>query len=263
VQQPTKGKKTFYDRWGWIILIGSLSCVPFAFFSAGKAIQSNVNKIEDWLPKSFAETGELAWFRKNFPSDQFILVSWDGCKLGEEPSTGAGEDDPRIARLAALVSPPHIDPNNPDTVEAKKYFKGVSTGRQLLDQLTSGTHPLTYPDAIERLKGSILGPDGRQTCVIVSLDPETTVKLKPILGHGQMRIFRPNVPPGVLRRLIAKAGIADADLHLGGPPVDNISIDEEGEKTLVRLAGFSGLIGLGLAWWSLRSVVLTLIVFFC
>jgi len=63
VQQPTKGKKTFYDRWGWIILIGSLSCVPFAFFSAGKAIQSNVNKIEDWLPKSFSETGELAWFR--------------------------------------------------------------------------------------------------------------------------------------------------------------------------------------------------------
>ena len=263
VQQPTKGKKTFYDRWGWIILIGSLSCVPFAFFSAGKAIQSNVNKIEDWLPKSFAETGELAWFRKNFPSDQFILVSWDGCKLGEDPSTGAGEDDPRIARLAALVSPPDLDPNNLDTVEAKKYFKGVSTGRQLLDQLTSGTHPLTYPDAIERLKGSILGPDGRQTCVIVSLDPETTVKLKPILGHGQMRIFRPNVPPGVLRRLIAQAGIADADLHLGGPPVDNISIDEEGEKTLVRLAGFSGLIGLGLAWWSLRSVVLTFIVFFC
>lgn len=263
MQPPIVGKKTFYDRWGWIILIGSLACIPFAFFAAGKAVQSNVNKVEDWLPKSFAETGELAWFRKNFPSDQFILVSWEGCKLGEDPSAGAEFDDPRIAKLASLVAPAQVDPNNIDSVEAKKYFKGVSTGRLLLDQLTSGTHPLSYADAVERLKGSILGPDGRQTCVIVSLDPETTAKLKPILGHGQMRIFRPNVPPGVLRRLIDQVGIPEDKLHMGGPPVDNIAIDEEGEKTLVRLAGFSGLLGLVLAWWSLRSVVLTLIVFFC
>jgi predicted RND superfamily exporter protein len=262
--QPTNvGKKSFYDRWGWIILIGSLACIPFAFFGAGKAIQSNVNKVEDWLPKSFAETGELAWFRKNFPSDQFILVSWEGCKLGEDPSLGAEFDDPRIARLASLVAPEVVDDNNIDAVEAKKFFKKVSTGRQLLDQMTTGSHALSYPEAIERLKGSVLGPDGRQTCVIVSLDPETTGKLKPILGHGQTRIFRPNIPPGVLRRLIAQVGIPDQDLHLGGPPVDNISIDEEGEKTLVRLAGFSGLLGLILAWWSLRSVVLTWIVFFC
>jgi predicted RND superfamily exporter protein len=261
-QQPGSGK-TFYDRWGWLILIASLSFVPFAFYGAGLAVQSNVNKVEDWLPKSFAETGELSWFRKNFPSDQFILVSWEGCKLGEDPSAGIEQDDPRIARLASLVAAENGDANDVDALEAKKYFKGVSTGRQLLDKLTTGSHPLTHAEAVERLKGSILGPDGRQTCVVVSLDPATTAKLKPILGHGQRRIFRDNIPQGVLRRLIAKAGIAEDQLHLGGPPVDNISIDEEGEKTLVRLAGFSGLLGLGLAWWSLRSVVLTMIVFAC
>ena len=103
MQKPLAGKKTFYDRWGWLILIASLACVPFAFFGAGKAIQSNVNKVEDWLPKSFKETGELAWFRKNFPSDQFILVSWEGCKLAD-PSEGIEEDDPKIAKLASLVA---------------------------------------------------------------------------------------------------------------------------------------------------------------
>ena len=261
VQQPQANKKTFYDRWGWLVLIASLTCVPFAFFGAGKAIQSNVNKVEDWLPKSFPETKELAWFRANFPSDQFILVSWEGCKLGEDPALGADGDDPRIAKLAELVAPKVVDPNDLDASEAKKFFKSVSTGRMLLDQLTQGA--MDYPAAVERLKGSVLGPDGRQTCVIVSLDPETTSKLKPILGRGQMRIFRPNIPPGVLRRLIARAGIEEDKLHLGGPPVDNIAIDEEGEKTLIRLAGFSGLLGLGLAWWSLRSVVLTMIVFGC
>ena len=263
VQHTSVGGKTFYDRWGWLILIASLACVPFAFFGAAKAIQSNVNKVEDWLPKSFAETAELAWFRKNFPSDQFILVSWEGCKLSENAELGSEGDDPRIAKLASLIAPENADPNDINAIEAKKYFKGVSTGRQFLEQLTTGSHPIEYAEAIERLKGTVLGPDGRQTCVIVSLDPETTAKLKPILGHGQMRIFRPNVPPGLLRRLIAEAGIPDDQLHLGGPPVDNISIDEEGEKTLVRLAGFSGLIGIMLAWWSLRSMILTFIVFSC
>jgi predicted RND superfamily exporter protein len=129
--------------------------------------------------------------------------------------------------------------------------------------LTTGQHALAPEEAVERLKGAVLGPDGRQTCVIVSLDPSTSGKLKPVLGHGQKRIFRPNIPPGVLRRLIDRVGIPDSQLHLGGPPVDNISIDEEGERTLVRLAGFSGILGLFLAWWSLRSFLLTWIVFLC
>jgi predicted RND superfamily exporter protein len=263
VRHSKSGRKTFYDRFGWLILIACFCCIPFAFIGAGNAVQSNVNKVEDWLPKGYAETNELSWFRKNFPSDQFVLISWDGCQLSDAADGNPAGDDPRIAKLVDLVAPSVANPTDQDAVEAKKYFKGATSARSLIGQLTTGQHPLSYTEAIERLKGSVIGPDGRQTCVIVSLDPATTAKLKPILGHGQMRIFRPNVPPGVLRRLIAKAGIEDAELHMGGPPVDNISIDEEGEKTLIRLAGFSGLLGLVLAWWSLRSIVLTWIVFSC
>jgi len=262
VQNNSNSGKTFYDRWGWLVLLLSLACVPFAYYGAGLAVQSNVNKVEDWLPKTYRETDELARFRKNFPSDQFIIVSWDGCQLGQDPSDPQ-QDDPRIAQLIELVAPEQADPNDVDAVEAKRYFKGAQSGRTLLTQLTTGQHALAPEEAVERLKGAVLGPDGRQTCVIVSLDPSTSGKLKPVLGHGQKRIFRPNIPPGVLRRLIDRVGIPDSQLHLGGPPVDNISIDEEGERTLVRLAGFSGILGLFLAWWSLRSFLLTWIVFLC
>ncbi len=262
MQNNSNSGKTFYDRWGWLLLLLSLACVPFAYYGAGLAVQSNVNKVEDWLPKSYRETDELARFRKNFPSDQFIIVSWDGCQLGQDPSDPQ-QDDPRIAQLIELVAPEQVDPNDVDAVEAKRYFKGAQSGRTLLTQLTTGQHALAPEEAVERLKGAVLGPDGRQTCVIVSLDPSTSGKLKPVLGHGQKRIFRPNIPPGVLRRLIDRVGIPDSQLHLGGPPVDNISIDEEGERTLVRLAGFSGILGLFLAWWSLRSFLLTWIVFLC
>jgi predicted RND superfamily exporter protein len=282
VQNYSPNGKTFYDRWGWLVLILSLACVPFAYYGAGQAVQSNVNKVEDWLPKTYRETDELTRFRKNFPSDQFVIISWEGCTLGEDPAQPEG-DDPRIAKLIELVTATDtaaesnteastgapngnassLTPDEVDAQEARKYFKGAQSGRTFLEQLTVGQHALSHEEAVERLKGVILGPDGRQTCVIVSLDPVTSGKLKPVLGHGQKRIFRPNVPPGILRRLIERAGIPDSTLHMGGPPVDNISIDEEGERTLVRLAGFSGILGLFLAWWSLRSLLLTWIVFLC
>jgi predicted RND superfamily exporter protein len=49
---------------------------------------------------------------------------------------------------------------------------------------------------------------------------------------------------------------------MGGPPVDNVAIDEAGEQSLYRLAGFAALIGLVISWWCLRNMKLISIVFF-
>ncbi len=247
---------------------------PGVFYCAGKAVQSNVNKVEDWLPKSFSETKQLGWFREHFASDQFVVISWEGCKIGHLDGPDAiATDDPRIERLAQLLVPdrdPQTMPKEWEPVkpvpeewrrEAAKYFKSVTTGRRVLERLTSEPLSLEAEDAANRLKGSLLGPDGKQTCVVVSLHNEALGQLKTVMRSGQYRIFRPNVPPGLLRQLIMSAGLSLDDVHLGGPPVDNAAIDEEGERTLVRLAGVSGLLGLFLAYWSLRSVLLTVIVF--
>lgn len=261
-------KRSFYHRWGWAIIAVTVCLTPFAFYSAGRTVQSNVNKVEDWLPKNFVETTQLAWFRKHFACDQFIVISWDGCKLAD-PMVPGDTDDPRIERVAQLLVPdsdavaaeqglaPEID-------EARRrYFKVVSTGRRVVDSLVAEPLKLEPESAVERLQGTMIGPDRRQTCVTVTLTPEALGELKLVLGHGQRRIFRPNVPLGVLLRLLEQAGVPADDLRMGGPPVDNVAIDEEGERTLIRLAGLSGLLGLGLAWWSLRSVLLTMIVFSC
>ena len=50
-------------------------------------------------------------------------------------------------------------------------------------------------------------------------------------------------------------------IKLGGPPVDNVAIDEEGQITLVRLVGLSVLVGVILSWLSFRSVAVTAMVF--
>ena len=48
---------------------------------------------------------------------------------------------------------------------------------------------------------------------------------------------------------------------MGGPPVDNVAIDEEGQITLVRLIGFSVVLGIGLGYLCFRRVTVTMMVF--
>ncbi len=267
-------KPTFFDRFGRLILLFTVAMTPGVFYCAGKAVQSNVNKVEDWLPKTFNETKQLSWFREHFASDQFVVISWEGCKIGHLDGPEAiATDDPRIERLAQLLVPDRQpaemlkewDPVKPVPdewrSEAAKYFKSVTTGRRVLEKLTADPLNLDAQEAAKRLQGSLLGPDGKQTCVVVSLHNEALGQLKTIMRTGQYRIFRPNVPPGLLRQMIMAAGLSLDEVHLGGPPVDNAAIDEEGERTLVRLAGVSGLLGIFLAYWSLRSILLTGIVF--
>lgn len=120
----------------------------------------------------------------------------------------------------------------------------------------------------------------RQTCILVTLTPLGKDHLGRSVGRGVV-----GGPRGRLMILADESGLAAAPppsmapppfdrdaldiavsegrpvLRLGGPPVDNVAIDEEGTVTLVRLVGYSGVIGLGLAFLCFRSFNLTLMVF--
>lgn len=282
-------RKTFYQRWSWPLLLLTVLATPYAFYTAIRAVRSNENHVEDWLPKAFDETQKLAWFRKHFASDQFVIISWEGCRLG----LAEGEqDDPRLQTLTSMLTVrPNPDPaaeleqqpqdgdlsdaeskSSPvaqlqvspqDRAIIERCIKTVETGRTVLNKLTAEPLSLSVKEAVRRLKGVMIGPDGRQTCLIVTLKPAALKELKSVVGNGRKRLVGADVPMGLLPRMIKEIGLTSAEVHMGGPPVDNTAIDEEGERTLIRLAGLSGLLGIGLAWWSLRNVALTAIVFMC
>ena len=65
-------QRTFFGRYAIpiLILVGGLA--PFIVYSAGRTVRSNSNRVQDWLPKSFVETGDLAYFRQHFLGDQFV-----------------------------------------------------------------------------------------------------------------------------------------------------------------------------------------------
>lgn len=260
-------RKDFFARYSLLILMAFFFAVPLLIQGAHRAVRSNTNKVADWLPKTFIETQELRWFRKHFTADQFVLVSWPGCELGDDPSLpGAKPDDPRIEKLAKYLVPKEkaSSAERSRWPEHTKYFQSVTTARGTLDDITSKPSEVPYDEAVKRLTGTLIGQDGKQTCVVVMLSDEAIKNFRAVVGRrvpdGPLPWHR---KVGVLIESLKACGIDPDTARLGGPPVENVAIDEEGDKTLSRLALLSGGLGICLAWWSLRSVKLTLMVFAC
>jgi predicted RND superfamily exporter protein len=259
--------KPFFARYSLLILMLFAFATPLLLQGAQKAVKSNSNKVQDWLPKTFRETTELRWFRQHFVADQFVVISWDGCTLGDNPELpDAKPDDPRIERLAKFLLGADTDaklaPGEP--AGYKGMFQAVTTARRLLDDLTSKPSEIPYAEAHKRLQGVLIGPDDKQTCIVVMLS-DTAIKDFPgVLGRSVIDGKLPwKRKPGILWEALAQCGIPMDTVRLGGPPVENVAIDEEGSRTIARLGSISAVLGIGLAWWSLRSIRLTAIVFGC
>lgn len=386
-------KPTFFARRALLILMVIFFLVPFGVRGARLALQGMKNDVKDWLPKEFEETRDLDAFRKHFLSEQFILVSWDGC-YGDEsderfqlfveklipelpPSLQKkASEDPNAIESLSVDEPPTIalashetaepGPENPtryihaaddfigdklglyspgdyfsnwgdrnekwlkglrldepgsneecwyyitpdgdlfrwDGVDSPfaslarliyratvskevegtlvhafgpedgrwyhadprrlraQLFKTVTTGPGVLNSLTREGGELAgdEAEAYSRLEGTLFGPerDGkRTTCVVLTLTDAARRNLHLTVGRGIM-----GKPRGRLYEIAEESNIAPEELRMGGPPIDNVAIDEEGAITLLRLIGLCMVIGVGLAYLCFRSVTATIMIFF-
>jgi predicted RND superfamily exporter protein len=111
--------------------------------------------------------------------------------------------------------------------------------------------------AMTRLQGTLFGPDGKQTCIFLTLSDVARNDLHQVCGRGML-----GKPLGRLYEIASESGLTANDLRMGGPPIDNVAIDEEGTITLVRLVGLSVLLGLGLSYACFRTITATMMVFF-
>ena len=121
-------------------------------------------------------------------------------------------------------------------------------------------------------------PPPRLTCVLVTLTDLAKDNLSYALGRGVL-----GQPRGRLLLLAEESGVRPAPppsmapppfdrsppeviagappLRMGGPPVDNMAIDEEGSVTLVRLVGYSVLVGIVLSYLCFGSSKITVMIF--
>lgn len=229
------------DRWGirarrrsvFIVVALALLLVPTAI-GVRAAVLSNVNDVRDWLPAHFEETRQYQWFRELFGSEEFVVASWPGCRL----------DDPRLDSVAARLRERSAQSEQRG---AGPLFTRVTTGAELVEEMTSDRLGFSLQTAVDRLRGTLIGPDSRQTCAVVTLSDAARIRLRQVLGE--------------IRAAALEGGVAADDIHLGGPAVVNDAIDRSSTQSLVRLAGLAGLVGIVVAWACFREVRLTLIVF--
>ncbi|PHS06329.1 MAG: hypothetical protein COA78_14375 [Blastopirellula sp.] len=249
------------------------------------------DKLGLFVPTEFNEDGQLRpvyydnwggenekWFHGSGDTRYYIkedgkLYKWSGAitvpgALGRWVEKSTSGKNELIGKEVALVDPSFY--KFPRRLQAR-FFKSVKTGPDVLAELTAPDSSLMYnldplneedrayatAKAHDRLRGVLFGPDDKQTCLVVTLSEAGKKNLRRTLGRGVL-----GKPMGKLHELADQAGITQDEIRLGGPPVDNVAIDEEGERTLANLVVFSLAVGFGLSYFCLRSVKLTMMVFF-
>ncbi len=251
-------RKTFGQPNYFLLALAAAFLIALLPRGARRAIESNTNKAEDWLPPNYSESIDLRWFRDHFIGEQFALISWDGCTLGNTE---------KLDQLARKLIPGKeaLAQAGPDSDLAKRahWYKRVISGPAVLEELTTPPVSLGYGEAIKRLEGALVGPvkrdaegnslgnESRTTCLIVYLSEEATRDNKTMRASIEK----------ITNIAVTECAIAEESIHMGGPPVDNITIDIEGERTLIRLASLAGLVGFALSYWCFRSFKVTSIVF--
>lgn len=298
-------KKTFYEKYALLILVMMTFTLPIMAVGVKRTLENVRNNIKEWLPEGTPESVCHTWFQKNFPNEQFILMSWEGCTL----------NDPRLEVMHHRLLPRRDERGEILREDYNlRYYETYSSGQDLALALSEGSS-VTYAEAIDRLKGSLVGMDGSHTAAMMFLRPgcegenlrgpigeiyrlarkefvfdrrkltpeqltavehiQRDAKAKPSVVEPKnflerkLRIAMPENPTeDELNRaaipekeLVVLPGIQPSELRLGGPPVDNVAIDVEGNRTLMRLAWMAALVGFVIASLCLRSVRLVAIVF--
>jgi predicted RND superfamily exporter protein len=238
----------FYQRYSVAILAGLVFLMPLVVVGAIKARGNNRNDVKGWLPPEYPETATYKFFRDNFQGEEFILVSWDGCTM----------TDPRLEIMARKLLPP---PEEAARIERPIWFKTALTGPRAVAQMMAEPLDLHREEAVGRLTGALIGPppegveagsdaddlDRRQTCLVLTLSDTARANL-----HGAIDTVK--------EVAVRECGIADTNVHMGGPPVDNVSIDKAGQQSVTILFALSLVVGGIVSWWSLRSPMLVTLV---
>ncbi|MEX2212527.1 MAG: MMPL family transporter [Phycisphaeraceae bacterium] len=264
IKPVTRGipaERSFHQRYGSHIVILLLVLAPIVAWGLVKAQQSSNNNIRQWLPSDLPESLRYEQFRSHFGSDEFAIVSWEGCMLDDPRLTDftarilkitardMAEADPSLYqqlthRIDRLITGIEVDTAPADM----KLFAEAMSGPSALKELLAAPFapPLTQAQASARLQGILIGKDHRTTCAILRLTRAG--------NENRVMALR------AIEHVAAQVGVAPNALRTGGDPVVNAVIDIESKSAIDQLTVFAALASLVVALICLRSVRMTLIV---
>ena len=219
------------------VSVATLLCVlavaPWMVPAAVGVIQVDATTPMEWVPRTFAPRAAYERFTADFESGDVVIAAWEGCTL----------DAPAVAEFVAAA-------NGPDTHDRQgnRWFEMVASGGMALARLVEPPLSLDRDEATKRLSGVLIGPDGQSTCLVI---PFTRAGLTD----------RRSAVAWIRTTLGRITGLPKEALHLAGPVVDNISVDEASMESFFWFGGPGAMVILLLTWWSLGSLPYALLVF--
>ena len=210
--------RVLLSRLGWGLL-------PVVAVLGLSTLGHSENEVRDWLPRGYPETFEYERFQGLFGNDEFVLVSWEGCE----------SEDERLYRFERAVLKARIS----DAADSAAVVRKVSSGRSVLEQMQRAPLSLEREEAIRRLSGTLIGRNGRLTCVLLWLTPEARADV-----HGTL---------SRVRDLLEGSGVPFRDVCWAGAPVVNAELDAASARSMSRAIVFSCVAALGIAWAALRE----------
>lgn len=216
-----------------ILSIGLATLIyPFVLWGAIQAWERGHTRVQDWLPAGFDETKELVRFIDRFGSDELLMIGWEGAELG----------DPGLQQLQEQLTSP--DPNDP---LRRTFFSLVWTGDTIEQAMREPPLELTSGQARSRMRGWILG-DQDATAAIALISPAGLEDRHAAIGFA--------------RQVAQQAAQLPLDsIHLAGPTIESVFIDETSQSALLKLNGYSFLVCVIVLIVCLRKVIYAIVIF--
>jgi predicted RND superfamily exporter protein len=216
-----------------LLIIYCLILAPWIGWGAMQALRPAVNSPLDWVDSSFAPRREYDQFCDRFGAGDSVVISWPGCTVDEQ----AVDDFVRSLQLASGFSR-----------DGQWLFRRVVSGRETYQSLCRALGPHASDLARSQLSGTLLGPDGKTTCIVIFFSPEG------------LQLRSQLVP--LIRQAAMKFGKAEYQTqHLVGPIMDGYTVDRFSQLSMRRFAPLSAIVVICVCFLVLKSFLATALVF--
>jgi predicted RND superfamily exporter protein len=205
-----------------------LALAPFVIWGA-VSVPSNTADIAQWLPDRNPARQQYLDFTATFGADNFVLVSWPGCTMDDKRLDVFAE---RLLQQADIGGP-----------AGQSLIRRIFTGRSMLEDLTGEPLELDHETAMERMRGTLVGPDGQTSAMLVQLASAD--------GPHQHAVI------DLIFEVAPRCGLTADSLRLGGTAYKAVMIERESERALRTFAVPCCLAAMLVALVCLRSVRLT------
>lgn len=164
-------------------------------------------------------------FQVNFDSTDVVMLSWPGCQI----------DDPALPVIEQQIR------RGPHASLFDYLVSGDSIYRTLVNDME-----LSQNTSIARLQGALIGPDGKQTCLVAALSEHGSRQRATAIEH--------------LMEVLREAGIAHHQVRAVGPASDLHNIDFEGFWSPLRAVPLIALLAFLLTWLFVRELRLAMFI---